>query len=241
MGAHSTLHAPAGNHERRPISEVWKPLLEPHLGECRLGPQLEASTAPQRHSCCRLVRELRRLGRARLRYCYSHTLTGTEPSAKRGEQVSQQASPRGTFLKIANALRAQIDADPGMVELPSLRDVTSDHGISRGVALRAFGVLKDQGLAVPAPGGRWRVVRAGQDSDRRALAERIADVISTDKLRVGDPFPSASVLSTRFGVSRPTMSKALDKLETAGLLSEGGQGKVRTVRALPSREERSQS
>lgn len=155
--------------------------------------------------------------------------------------MSQQASPRGTFLKIADALKAQIEADPEMVELPSLGEVTSDHGISRGVALRAFGVLKDQGLAEPAPGGRWRVVRAGQRSDRRALAEQIADVISTDKLAVGDTFLSASALSARFGASRPTVSKALDKLESAGLLSEGGQGRVRTVRALPSREEGSQS
>ncbi|MFD7515147.1 GntR family transcriptional regulator [Streptomyces niveus] len=155
--------------------------------------------------------------------------------------MSQQASPRGTFLKIADALKAQIETDPGMEELPSLGDLTSDHGISRGVALRAFSVLKEQGLAEPVPGGRWRVVRAGQGYDRRTLVEQIADVISTDKLAVGDPFLSASVLSDRFGVSRPTVSKALDKLETAGLLSEGGQGKVRTVRALPGREERSQS
>nr|WP_079128088.1 GntR family transcriptional regulator [Streptomyces niveus] len=155
--------------------------------------------------------------------------------------MAQQASPRGTFLKIADALKAQIAADPRIVELPSLRDLTSDHGISRGVALRAFGVLKDQGLAEPAPGGRWRVIRAGERTDRRSLAERIADVISIDELGVGDPFPSASALSTRFGVSRPTVGKALDKLEAAGLLSEGRQGKVRTVRALPSGQESSPS
>jgi DNA-binding FadR family transcriptional regulator len=47
-------------------------------------------------------------------------------------------------------------------------------------------------------------------------------------------------LTERFGVSRPTVSKALDKLEAAGWLSEGGQGKLRTVRAVPSREGRSQ-
>ncbi|WP_306079125.1 hypothetical protein [Streptomyces sp. MNU77] len=36
-------------------------------------------------------------------------------------------------------------------------------------------------------------------------------------------------------MSRPTVSKALDKLEAAGLLSEARQGKQRTVRALPKR------
>ncbi|MET7797055.1 GntR family transcriptional regulator [Streptomyces decoyicus] len=109
-----------------------------------------------------------------------------------------------------------------------------EYGISRGVALRAFGVLQKQGLAAPAPGGRWRVIRQGQRTDRRPLADRIADVISDDGLDVGAIFPSASALCVRFGVSRPTVSKALDKLEAAGMLSAGGQGKLRTVRALPN-------
>ncbi|MFM9454788.1 GntR family transcriptional regulator [Streptomyces europaeiscabiei] len=116
-----------------------------------------------------------------------------------------------------------------------------DHGVSRGVALRVFRALQADGLAEPVPGGRWRVVRAGQLGDRRPLADRIADVIAEDGLTVGAAFPSASALSVRFGVARPTVSKALDKLEAAGWLSEGGQGKVRTVQAVPSRERRSES
>ncbi|WP_344368524.1 GntR family transcriptional regulator [Streptomyces indiaensis] len=55
----------------------------------------------------------------------------------------------------------------------------------------------------------------------------------------GQPFPSASELAERFEVSRPTVTKALERLEAAGLLAGGGQGKVRTVRAVPTREERS--
>jgi hypothetical protein len=35
------------------------------------------------------------------------------------------------------------------------------------------------------------------------------------------------------------VTKALDKLEAAGVLASGGQGKVRTVRTVPIREERS--
>lgn len=148
--------------------------------------------------------------------------------------MSQQASPRGTFLKIAEALKARLEAEPAMVELPAAADLMQEYGISRGVALRAFGVLQKQGLAAPAPGGRWRVIRQGQRTDRRPLADRIADVISDDGLDVGAIFPSASALCVRFGVSRPTVSKALDKLEAAGMLSAGGQGKLRTVRALPN-------
>ncbi|MGW4434951.1 GntR family transcriptional regulator [Streptomyces sp. NPDC004596] len=153
--------------------------------------------------------------------------------------MSQQANPRGTFLEIADTLKTRIETDPGMTELPSLAQVMSDHKVSRGVALRAFAALRQEGVAEPVPGGRWRVVRAGAQVDRRPLHERIADVITADRLEVGEAFPSASALAERFGVSRPTVAKALDKLEAAGMLAGGGQGKVRTVRAMPTREERS--
>ncbi|MFD8301510.1 GntR family transcriptional regulator [Streptomyces sp. NPDC059690] len=153
--------------------------------------------------------------------------------------MSQQASPRGTFLKIADSVKVLIESDPEMTELPSLTEVMREHGVSRGVAIRAYGVLRQEGVAEPAPGERWRVVRPGDRVDRRPLDQRIADIITADELEVGDAFPSASVLAERFGVSRPTVTKALEKLETAGVLAGGGQGRVRTVRAVPTREERS--
>ncbi|MFD8222643.1 GntR family transcriptional regulator [Streptomyces massasporeus] len=153
--------------------------------------------------------------------------------------MSQQANPRGTFLKIADSVKRQIEDDPAMTELPSLAEVMRGHKVSRGVALRAFGVLRQEGVAEPVPGGRWRVVRAGARADRRPLDQRIADIITAEGLEAGEAFPSASVLAQRFGVSRPTMTKALEKLEAAGVLAGGGQGRVRTVRAVPTREERS--
>ncbi|MEV0957376.1 MULTISPECIES: GntR family transcriptional regulator [Streptomyces] len=156
------------------------------------------------------------------------------------EQVSQ-ASPRGTYLKIADAVRAEIHANETMIELPSAAEVMHGYGVSRGVVLRAFAVLQAEGIAVAAPGGRWRVVRPGSGADRRPLADRLEDVITDDKLAVGASFPSTTELSARFGVSRPTVSKALDKLESAGLLSEARQGKQRTVRALPKRTESPES
>lgn len=153
--------------------------------------------------------------------------------------MSEQASPRGTFLKVADAVKARIEAEPAMTELPSAADLMRDYKVSRGVALRAFGALQKDGVAEPVPGGRWRVVRAGEPTDRRPLEDRIADIIVDEGLEVGAAFPSASVLAERFRVSRPTVTKALDKLEAAGVLASGGQGKVRTVRAVPNREERS--
>ncbi|GAA3828904.1 GntR family transcriptional regulator [Streptomyces chiangmaiensis] len=136
-------------------------------------------------------------------------------------------------------MKRQIEDDPDMTDLPSLAEVMRDHKVSRGVALRAFGVLRQEGVAEPAPGERWRVVRAGVRVDRRPLDQRIADIITAEGLEVGEAFPSASALAEQFGISRPTVAKALEKLETAGVLAEGGQGKVRTVRAVPTREERS--
>jgi DNA-binding GntR family transcriptional regulator len=153
--------------------------------------------------------------------------------------MASAASPRGVFLEIAAAVKAQIKADPEMTKLPSAADLMKAHGVSRGVVLRAFGALQKDGLAEPVPGGRWRVVRPGERADRRPLEDRIADVITDERLPVGAAFPSASALAERFGVSRPTVTKALDKLEAAGVLASGGQGRVRTVRALPIREERS--
>ncbi|MFE2450660.1 MULTISPECIES: GntR family transcriptional regulator [Streptomyces] len=151
--------------------------------------------------------------------------------------MTKQTSPRGTFLEIAGVVRAQMDANQELSELPSVAELMSIHRVSRGVVLRAFAVLRQDGVAEPVPGGRWRVLRPEQDTDRRPLAERLADVITDDDLAVGATFPSTTELSTRFGVSRPTVTKALDKLEAAGLLSEARQGKQRTVRALPKRTE----
>ncbi|MFE1728625.1 GntR family transcriptional regulator [Streptomyces bacillaris] len=154
--------------------------------------------------------------------------------------MTQQASPRGTFLKIADALKADIEADPNATELPALADVMDRFGVSRGLALRAFRVLRSEGLAEPVPGARWRVIKDGQSAGRRSLVERISDLMVTDEdVVVGKPFLSASKLAERLGVARPTVAKALAELEAAGLLSESRQGKARTVLALPGGEERS--
>ncbi|WP_337249726.1 MULTISPECIES: GntR family transcriptional regulator [unclassified Streptomyces] len=126
-----------------------------------------------------------------------------------------------------------------MTQLPSAADLMDEFSVSRGVALRVFDALQEQGVAERVAGSRLRVVRSGEAIDRRPLAERLADVITSDQLAVGGVFPSATKLCARFNVSRPTLAKALDKLEAAGLLSESKQGKPRTVLSLPKREENS--
>ena len=149
--------------------------------------------------------------------------------------MPQEANPRGTFEEIAELLKGQIEANPKMEELPSAAEVMRDHDVSRGVVLRAFTVLKGEGAAEPVPGGRWRVIRDGQRSARRPLVERLLEVITDDKVKLGATFPSASALCARFEASRPTVTKALEKLEAAGWLSEGGQGRLRTAGPAESR------
>lgn len=121
-----------------------------------------------------------------------------------------------------------------MLELPSVDDLMSEYEVSRGVVLRSFAVLQREGLAEPVPGSRWQVTHRRSEADRQPLAERLIGVFRADALEVGMTFPSATSLCQRFGVSRPTVSKALDHLESAGLLTEARQGKPRTVLALPA-------
>ncbi|MEV6165554.1 GntR family transcriptional regulator [Streptomyces sp. NPDC052052] len=138
-------------------------------------------------------------------------------------------------------VKMQIKENSELAEVPSAEELMREHGVSRGVALRVFAVLRREGVAEPVPGGRWRVIRPGEAVDRRPLDERLADVIIDDELGVGERFPSTAELSSRFGVSRPTVGKALDKLASAGLLSESRQGKQRSVLALPKRTESPES
>lgn len=124
-----------------------------------------------------------------------------------------QASPRDTYLQVAEVVKVQIKSNPQMTHLPPAADLMRDHDVSRGVVLRAFKALQSDGVAEPVRGGRWRVVREGQRVDRRPLDKRIADLIPAEGFEVGAAFLSASDLMGRFGVSRPTVTKALDKLE----------------------------
>ncbi|WP_416520025.1 GntR family transcriptional regulator [Streptomyces achromogenes] len=142
-------------------------------------------------------------------------------------------APRGTYLTIAKEIAAEARADPEMEELPSVHDVMARYGVSRGLVLRAFHHLEKEGVAVPVPGARWRVAWRGPQVEEKPLAARIADVITEDQLQVGAAFPSETKLAERLGVSRPTVRKALAELETAGILTAGGQGRQRSVKAIP--------
>lgn len=141
-----------------------------------------------------------------------------------------EASPRGTYLVIADALRKEIQAGEGLDALPSEADLMRLHDVSRNTIRRALKALEAEGIVVSAPGVGWRVLRGG---DRRTLAERMNDVIAEDSLSVGDPYPSEARLCERFSVSRTAVRRVLAQMEGNGLLATV-HGKGRTVRALPS-------
>ncbi|MET9082084.1 winged helix-turn-helix domain-containing protein [Streptomyces sp. NPDC004237] len=141
-----------------------------------------------------------------------------------------EASPRGTYLIIAETLRSEIQAGQGGDSLPSEADLMDSHGVSRNTIRRALKVLEADGVVESAPGIGWRAAGGG---DRRSLAERMTDVIKEDSLSVGDAYPSEAKLCERFGVSRTAVRRVLAQMEGNGLLV-AVHGKGRTVRALPA-------
>ncbi|MFB7618407.1 GntR family transcriptional regulator [Kitasatospora sp. NPDC056181] len=139
-----------------------------------------------------------------------------------------ERSPRGTYLRIADALRAEISGNSTMASLPSEAELMAAHGVARTTVDRALKVLKAEGLIESRPGVGWAV--AGLESKPTVL-EQLTTLAKA--LNVGDAFPSEKDLTEQTGASRGTVRRALAQLEGAGVL-EVRHGKGRHVRALPA-------
>ncbi|MFF0290351.1 GntR family transcriptional regulator [Streptomyces sp. NPDC005262] len=146
-----------------------------------------------------------------------------------------EASPRGTYLVIAEALRERFEKGEFADGLPSEADLVGSYGVARNTIRRALKVLEAEGALESAPGVGWRPARGG---DQRTLVERMIAVIEDDSLAVGDAYPSEAKLCVRFGVSRTAVRRSLAQMEGTGLLATV-HGKGRTVRALPTSAGRS--
>jgi DNA-binding FadR family transcriptional regulator len=144
----------------------------------------------------------------------------------KGAEVPE-ASPRGTYLVIAESLRKEIEEGKS---LPSEAVLMGSYDVSRNTIRRALKALEADGVVESAPGIGWRPARSG---DRRSLAERMTDMIAEDSLSVGDTYPSEAKLCERFGASRTAVRRVLAQMEGNGLLATV-HGKGRTVRALPT-------
>jgi DNA-binding GntR family transcriptional regulator len=141
-----------------------------------------------------------------------------------------EASPRGTYLLIADALRTEIarrwlEGDT----LPAESVLMEAHSVSRNTIRRALKVLEAERLIASVPGAGWRVSRAPVVP----LVDQLIAVIAKDSLAVGDGYPSETSLCERFGASRTAVRRALAQMEGLGLL-DTVHGKGRTVRTLPS-------
>lgn len=144
-----------------------------------------------------------------------------------------QASPRGTYLLIADALRNEIMALGSGAALPSEASLMERHQVSRNTVRRALKALEADHLIVSKPGTGWRV--SGQPT--LPLVDKLINLIAEDGLGVGDSFPSESRLCDRFEASRNAVRRALAQMEGRGLLATA-HGKGRTVCALPAAADR---
>ncbi|MFH8716669.1 GntR family transcriptional regulator [Streptomyces zaomyceticus] len=143
-----------------------------------------------------------------------------------------EASPRGTYLLIADALREDIEKRLDDGTLPSEAALMQAYSVSRNTIRRALKVLEAEKLVSSVPGAGWRV--AGEPI--RPLVDRMMDLIAEDLLEVGAAYPSESKLCQRFDASRTAVRRALAQMEGAGVLA-AIHGKGRTVRFLPSKVE----
>jgi len=137
------------------------------------------------------------------------------------EEHVGDASPRGTYVTIAGALRAELEASPPTTVLPSESELQARYGVARTTVRRALKMLAEDHLIEARRGVGWQV-RATVDETPVTLHEQIersiADAVQRGKLREGDAVPSEAQLTREFGVSRGKVRQALAHLEGAGLL-----------------------
>lgn len=141
-----------------------------------------------------------------------------------------EASPRGTYLVIAETLRGHIQDGLISEALPSEAALMREHSVSRNTVRRALRELEGDRLVESTPGVGWRVIGT---TPRPPLLQRLTALIDGEALGVGDAFPSENMLCQRFSASRTAVRRALAHMEGVGLLITV-HGRGRTVRALPA-------
>ncbi|MFE6589976.1 GntR family transcriptional regulator [Streptomyces sp. NPDC057781] len=143
-----------------------------------------------------------------------------------------EASPRGTYLQVAEVLRRRIESGAIAEKVPSEAAIASEFGIARTTVRRALAALEDEGLIVSIAGLGRQVAgsethQAPYERVRQDLLARLRD----GRLPVGKAMPSELELATSYGVSRGTVRRALASFEAAGWV-ESKQGVGRVVRAV---------
>ena len=144
------------------------------------------------------------------------------------------ASPRGTYVAIADALRIEVQSAVPTADLASEAELMKRFGVSRTTVRRALLALQTDGLIESVPSLGWRVRSAGPAAVPRyqQIVQALAEDIAAGRLGLGAKAPSEASLCKLYRVSRPTARRALAELEGVGVL-EAVHGSGRFVRAIP--------
>ncbi|MGW1517554.1 GntR family transcriptional regulator [Streptomyces sp. NPDC002287] len=125
-------------------------------------------------------------------------------------------SPRGTYLTIAEALRARIAAGTYPDGLPSEAEIGHEFGVARTTVRRALRALEEAGDVTTVAGVGRQVGGASQMAPYKRIMTDLLDRIRTGDLPAGARLPSEAELSDAYQVSRGTVRRAVRELEGAG-------------------------
>ncbi|MEU1419225.1 GntR family transcriptional regulator [Kitasatospora sp. NPDC005751] len=115
--------------------------------------------------------------------------------------------------------------------LPSEQELMQKHSASRDTVRAALKDLEALGVVVRRRGLRRQVAGATGEADLAYLrtAARIREDIESGTYRLGAVLPGAETLGRTYGVSRPTVSAALDQLERSGVIERTTSGRRRVT------------
>ncbi|MFI6979963.1 GntR family transcriptional regulator [Embleya sp. NPDC050154] len=145
------------------------------------------------------------------------------------------ASPRGTYLTIADALRRELAASSADEVLLSESEIQARFGVARSTVRRALAVLAEDGLVESRKGIGWRSSSPSSTGSKplhERIVEDIYDAVRRGELATGDPIRSEAELAALFEVSRGKVRQALAYLEGAGIVV-AVPGKARQLSAVP--------
>ncbi|MCM1966220.1 GntR family transcriptional regulator [Streptomyces sp. G1] len=125
-------------------------------------------------------------------------------------------SPRGTYLTIAEALRARIAEGAYLDGLPSEAEIGREFGVARTTVRRALRALEEAGDVATVAGVGRQVGGGPQVAPYKRIMADLLDRIRTGDLPAGTRLPSEAELSETYGVARGTVRRAVHELEGAG-------------------------
>jgi len=144
--------------------------------------------------------------------------------------VAVERSARGTYLRVADALKARIDQGEWKAgeAIPPVGEIAAEYQVSVKTATRAVAVLDREGITAASQGRRREVV-----GDMTIAGNLAAHVTTLIRSRIAggewsETLPSEMALAEEFAVSRSTVQAALRQLEQTGEVVNR-PGRPRTV------------